>query len=96
VKRRELLIALGGGAVVALPLATRAQQKAMPVIGYLTSTSPVTSMSPVPTTFAAFRLGLGDAGYVEGQNVVIDTARPMAIMISCPPWLPTSSAARSI
>jgi putative tryptophan/tyrosine transport system substrate-binding protein len=66
VKRRELLIALGGGAIIAWPLVARAQQKTVPVIGYLTSTS------PVPTTVAAFRLGLSDAGYVEGQNVMIE------------------------
>jgi hypothetical protein len=52
-QRREAL-AIIAGAVVALPLATRAQQKAMPVIGYLTSTSPVTRTSPVPTTSPPF------------------------------------------
>ena len=70
--RRRDLVAFVASATSLRPLAGTAQPKTMPVIGYLTSTSPVTSMSPVPTTFAAFRLGLGDAGYVEGQNVVIE------------------------
>jgi putative ABC transport system substrate-binding protein len=63
-RRRDLLIL--GGAAVALPLAARAQQKAMPVIGYLSSTS------PVPTALATFALGLSETGYVEGHTVVIE------------------------
>ncbi len=64
--RRELLI-LGGTAIV-LPRAARAQQKAMPVIGYLNSTSP----GPYAPFLAAFRQGLGETGYVEGQNLAIE------------------------
>ena len=67
-KRRELLIALGGGALVALPLAARAQQTAMPVIGLLSGGSPGSSAPFV----AAFRQGLSETGYVEGQNIAIE------------------------
>jgi len=65
-RRRELMLLLGG-AMTAAP-ALHAQQKEMPVIGFLGLTSP----GPVAPNVAAFRQGLGETGYVEGQNVAIE------------------------
>jgi len=65
-KRREFIAGLGGA--VTWPLVARAQQPAMPVIGYLSATSPE-SMTKL---LAAFHQGLGETGFVDGQNVVIE------------------------
>jgi putative ABC transport system substrate-binding protein len=65
--RREVL-ALLGGAATAWPLVVRAQQKAMPVIGYLAGLSP----GPSAALLAAFRQGLSDTGYVEGRDAAIE------------------------
>jgi putative ABC transport system substrate-binding protein len=66
-KRRELLFLLGGAAAI-WPFAAHAQQKAMPVIGFL---SPRTFDPSSDPGFAPFRRGLRELGYVEGQNIVI-------------------------
>ena len=66
-RRRDFTICLAGAAA-AWPLAARGQQKSMPVIGVLTPTSP----APFSPLMDAFRQGLGETGYVEGQNVAIE------------------------
>src|SRR5262249_38083919 len=67
IRRRELLVTLGGAA--AWPLAARAQQPKMPVVGFLRSASPEEHAT---NRLTALRQGLKEAGFIDGQNVAIE------------------------
>src|SRR5262245_45915183 len=67
IRRREFITLLGGGAVL-WPIAARAQQPAMPVVGFLSPSSTEQSSDQV----RAFLQGLADASYVDGRNVTIE------------------------
>src|ERR1700720_4098678 len=66
--RRREFIRLVGGAALAWPRAARAQQPALPVVAFIHAGSPTDSTSRA----AAFRKGLSETGYVEGQNVTVE------------------------
>lgn len=69
--RRREFIAFIGGAAASWPLIAHAQQPGMPVNGWLNSGGPAGN-SMFMSLASAFRAGLKDAGYIEGQNVAID------------------------
>jgi hypothetical protein len=67
VRRREFITVLGGAAAT-WPLAVRAQQPAIPVVGFVVAASP----APYAARVNAFQKGMSEAGYVEGRNVVVE------------------------
>ena len=87
--RREFISALGLG--VTYPLAARALQPTMPVIGWLSGTAAEASKP----TLGAFQNALGEAGYVEGRNIQFDIVGLTEGTINCRQWQPISSRAAS-
>jgi len=88
--RREFLLLLNSA--VTAPSALHAQQRAVPVLGFLNGTSP----GPAAPFVAAFRQDLGKPATSRDKTWRSNTAGPRAIMIGCPDWPPNSSAARSM
>jgi hypothetical protein len=80
--RRREVITLLGGAAAAWPLAARAQQPAVPVIGYLNYGSPT---SENLSRLTGLRRGLNETSYVEGRNFVIIAGRKTKLT-DCPRW----------
>ena len=87
--RREFIAGLAGAA--ALPLAARAQQPPMPVIGFVSTASP---HGIYARSLSGFLKGLDENGYVDGRNVAIEYRWAGGEPISCHRWSPTWSSAR--
>ena len=81
-KRREVVTLLGGAAAAAWPMVARAQQLAIPVIGLIGNWSRELPPSRLP----AFRQGLNEIGYVEGQSVAIEYRWAEGRLTRCPIW----------
>jgi putative ABC transport system substrate-binding protein len=81
IKRRDLITLIGGA--VAWPLAARAQQQAMPVVGFLDATTAADSVYRV----SAFREGLKEAGFIDGHNVQIEFCRAESQLVKRPWWI---------
>jgi len=88
---RRAVVRIAAGGAVAWPLGARAQQKAMPVIGYLNPGS----TEPNSPFLAAFRQGLSETGFVEGQNVTIEYRWAEGHYDRLRRWPPISPTARS-
>jgi len=82
IRRREFITLLGG-AVAAWPLTARAQHPAMPVVGFLGTSSLEKSGGG---SLLAFKRGLAETSYVEDRNVRSSIAGRMTSMIDCQPW----------
>ena len=87
-RRREFIMLLGGAA--AWPVAARAQQPAMPVIGLLDISTPISRGTAMP----GFRRGLNEIGYVEGQTPPSNIAGRKVISSGSLHWPPIWSAVR--